>query len=80
MPAKAGIQGALRFREEACRPWTPAFAGVTAKAGHTTPYPLPSRRISRITALKLALSEAITMFGSIPTPCSVRPSASWIST
>jgi parallel beta-helix repeat protein len=43
-------------------------------------YPLPSRRISLSTATSVALSEAITMFGSIPTPCIARPSASWIST
>ena len=53
---------------------------VADPALQADPYPLPSRRMSRITALKLALSDAITMFGSIPTPCSVRPSASWIST
>jgi hypothetical protein len=36
--------------------------------------------ISRITALKVAFSDAVTMLGSIPTPCSTPPLASWIST
>ena len=39
-----------------------------------------SRRISLNTAPSVALSEAITMLGSMPTPCMGRPSASWIST
>ncbi len=43
-------------------------------------YALPSRRISLSTALSVALSDAITMLGSMPTPCSERPAPSWIST
>ena len=57
----------------------PPPQGISLPAGSNS-YILPSRRISRITALSVALSEAITMFGSIPTPCNTRSSESWIST
>ena len=36
--------------------------------------------INRITALKVAFSDAVTMLGSIPTPCSTWLDESWIST
>jgi Protein of unknown function (DUF559) len=38
------------------------------------------RAISLCTALRIAFSEAVTMLGSMPTPWTTRPAASWIST
>jgi hypothetical protein len=61
---------------------------IPCYCGENVPVPLaeipcyapPSRRMRRMTALKVALRDAITIEGSTPTPWSVRPSASWIST
>jgi hypothetical protein len=50
---------------------------VVVEEGRSHAPPCP---ISRITALNVAFSDAVTMLGSIPTPCSTWPEESWIST
>ena len=56
----------------------PADRGRTARreARRNSRQTFASRAINRCTALSVALSEAITMLGSMPTPCSSRPSVS----
>src|SRR5271170_3669865 len=72
--------GARRSHLAPLDPLIRPFGPPSPARGEGAPVHPPPSPINRITALNVAFSEAVTMLGSIPTPCSTWPEESWIST